>query len=136
MIEDSQSSIKNQKSSIKKSEIWLNLGEVKNIASVKLNNRDLGIVWTSPWEINISEAIRQTDNNLEITVINLWINRLIGDESEPWDGIENGKWPEWLLNGTHRPTRRYTFTTHRYYRTGDPLAESGLIGPVSVEILK
>ena len=39
--------------SIKKSEIWLNLGEVKNIASVKLNNTDLGIVWTSPWEINI-----------------------------------------------------------------------------------
>ena len=86
--------------SIKRSEIWLDLGKVKNIASVKLNNRDLGIVWTSPWEMNITDAIRQTDNNLEITVINLWINRLIGDESEPWDGIENGKWPEWLLNGT------------------------------------
>lgn len=122
--------------SIKNSEIWLNLGEVKNIASVKLNNRDLGILWTSPWEINISGAVKQTDNNLEITVINLWINRLIGDESEPWDGIENGKWPEWLLNGTPRPTKRYTFTTHRYYRKGDPLAESGLIGPVRIEILK
>ncbi len=122
--------------SIKKSEFWLSLGEVKNITSVKLNNTDLGIVWTSPWEINISEAIRQTGNHLEITVINLWINRLIGDESEPWDGIENGKWPEWLLNGTPRPTRRYTFTTHRYYRKGDPLAESGLLGPVRIEILK
>jgi len=103
---------------------------------VKLNNKDLGIVWTSPWEINISDAVRETDNNLEITVINLWINRLIGDESEPWDGVENGKWPEWLLNGTPRPSRRYTFTTHRYYRKGDPLVESGLIGPVRIEILK
>jgi len=122
--------------SIKKSEIWLNLGEVKNIASVKLNNRDLGIVWTSPWEVNISDAVRQTDNHLEITVINLWINRLIGDESEPWDGIEKGKWPEWFLNGTQRLSKRYTFTTHRYYKKGDPLAESGLIGPVRIEILK
>jgi hypothetical protein len=120
----------------KKSEIWLNLGNVKNIAKVKLNNRDLGIVWTSPWEVNISDALRQTNNHLEITVINLWINRLIGDESEPWDGVENGKWPEWLINGTKRPTKRYTFTTHRYYTKGDPLAESGLIGPVRIEILK
>lgn len=121
---------------LKKSEIWLDLGEVKNIAGVKLNNRDLGIVWTSPWEVNISDAIRQTDNHLEITVINLWINRLIGDESEQWDGVENGKWPEWLLNGTQRPTKRYTFTTHRYYRKGDHLAASGLIGPVKIDILK
>jgi hypothetical protein len=69
-------------------------------------------------------------------VANLWINRLIGDESESWDGIENGKWPEWLINGTQRPSKRYTFTTHRYYKKGDPLVESGLIGPVNVEILK
>ncbi len=128
-------SIPSFEGSAKKSEIWLDLGKLKNIAGVKLNNRDLGIIWTSPWEINISDAIREADNNLEITVINLWINRLIGDESEPWDGVENGKWPEWLLNGTPRPTRRYTFTTHRYYRKGDPLAESGLIGPVRIEIL-
>ena len=52
----------------------------------------------------------------------------------PWDGIEKGNWPEWLLNGTERPTRRYTFTTHRYYKANDTLVESGLLGPVIVEM--
>jgi hypothetical protein len=123
-------------SSAKKSNIYLNLGKVKNIASVKLNNKYLGVIWTDPWQVNISDAIRKGNNKLEITVINLWINRLIGDESEPWDGIENGKWPKWFLNGTGRPSKRYTFTTHHYYKKGDPLVESGLIGPVRIEILK
>ncbi|HYA48736.1 MAG TPA: hypothetical protein VEG35_03470, partial [Burkholderiales bacterium] len=63
---------------------------------------------------------------------NLWINRLIGDEAEPWDGVKNGKWPAWLLEGRPRPTRRLTFTTHRFYKTGDPLVPSGLLGPVRV----
>ena len=74
--------------------------------------------------------LKEKGNQLEITVANLWINRLIGDESQPWDGVTDGKWPDWLLNGTNRPTKRFTFTTHRFYRKDDPLAESGLIGPV------
>jgi hypothetical protein len=122
--------------SINKSDIYLNLGKVKNLARVKLNGKDLGVVWTAPWEVKITDAVREKNNHLEIEVANLWINRLIGDESEPWDGIENGKWPEWLINGTKRPTRRYTFTTHRYYKKGDKLSESGLLGPVTIEILK
>jgi hypothetical protein len=122
--------------SVKISDIYLNLGKVKNMARIKLNNKDLGVVWTDPWQVKISDAIRKGNNQLEITVINLWINRLIGDESELWDGIENGKWPEWLINGTQRPSKRYTFTTHRFYKKGDPLVESGLIGPVRIEILK
>ena len=63
---------------------------------------------------------------------NLWINRLIGDEKFPDDGIKNGKWPEWLLNGSSRPTGRYTFTTHHYYKKDDPLMPSGLLGPVEI----
>jgi hypothetical protein len=122
--------------SLKKSDILLNLGTVRNIARVKLNNKDMGVIWTAPWRINISDAIRQGNNHLEITVINLWINRLIGDESESWDGIVDGKWPEWYLTDSSRPSKRYTFTTHRYYKMGDPLVESGLIGPVRIEILK
>jgi hypothetical protein len=122
--------------SLKNSDILLNLGTVRNIASVKLNNKDMGVIWTAPWSINISDAIRHGKNHLEITVINLWINRLIGDESESWDGIVDGKWPEWYLTDSSRPSKRYTFTTHRYYKMGDPLVESGLIGPVRIEILK
>jgi len=114
------------------SELYLNLGVVKNMARVILNGKDLGVVWTSPWQVNISDAVKKRGNKLEIEVANLWANRLIGDESLPDDGVINGKWPDWLLNGTPRTSGRYTFTTHRFYKKEDPLIESGLIGPVSI----
>jgi len=97
---------------------------------MKLNGHGLGIVWTAPWEVEVSEALRHKGNRLEIEVANLWINRLIGDEAEPWDGVERGRWPEWVLKGQPRPTRRLAFTTNRYYKWDDSLIESGLIGPV------
>jgi len=116
----------------KASELFINLGVVKNMARVKLNGQDLGVVWTSPWQVNISGAAKEKGNLLEIEVANLWANRLIGDESMPDDGVKDGKWPEWLLNGTPRTSGRYTFTTHRFYKKGDPLMESGLLGPVRI----
>jgi hypothetical protein len=116
-----------------KSSCWLlDLGKVSNMARVKLNGKDLGVVWTTPWQVNISQAVRKKGNILEVEVANLWINRLIGDEALPDDGIKNHQWPDWLLNGTPRKSGRYTFTTHRYYKKGDPLVESGLIGPVTI----
>lgn len=115
-----------------KSDIYLDLGRVNNIARVKLNGRDLGVVWTSPWKVRITGLLKKKNNKLEIEVANLWINRLIGDENEPWDGIEGGSWPEWLINGTERPSKRFTFTTHRFYKRDDTLVESGLTGPVRI----
>jgi hypothetical protein len=114
----------------------LDLGRLRNIARIKLNDKDLGVIWTSPWQVKISDIIREKDNNLEIEVANLWINRLIGDESQPWDGVKDGKWPDWLINGTERPGKRFTFSTNHFYRKGDQLSESGLIGPVSIKIVK
>jgi hypothetical protein len=54
---------------------------------------------------------------------------------KPFDGIENGKWPDWLINGKPRTSGRYTFTTHHYYKKGDQLSESGLLGPVRIETI-
>jgi hypothetical protein len=108
----------------------LDLGEVKNMARVRLNGHDLGVVWTAPWRVKVTGGLRKHGNRLEIEVANLWANRLIGDESQPWDGVENGRWPAWLAEGRPRPTRRFTFTTHRFYKAGDPLLPSGLLGPV------
>ena len=119
-------------SPLKESELYLNLGMVKNMAHVRLNGKDLGVVWTSPWQVNISDAVKKKGNKLEIDVANLWANRLIGDESLPDDGIKDNKWPDWLLNGTPRTSGRYTFTTHRFYKKDDALMESGLMGPVSI----
>lgn len=116
----------------KKAPLYLDLGTVGNIALVKLNGKDLGIVWTAPWQIDISGIVKKTGNNLEIEVVNLWVNRFIGDERLPYDGVKDGKFPDWLLNNTPRTSGRITFTTVRYYKQDSPLLESGLLGPVKV----
>jgi hypothetical protein len=112
--------------------IWLHLGEVKNMARVKLNGRDLGVVWTTPWQIDITAALKPGDNTVEIEVANLWPNRLIGDEQLPDDGIKGDQWPDWLLKGRKRTSGRFTFTTYRFYGKDAPLFPSGLIGPVTI----
>ena len=112
---------------------YIDLGIIKNLGRIKLNGKDLGVVWTAPWQAEISGILKNKGNILEIQVANLWVNRLIGDEALPWDGIEDGKWPAWLINGTNRKSKRYTFTTHRYYTKDDKLQESGLTGPVTIK---
>ncbi|MBP8960211.1 MAG: glycosyl hydrolase [Bacteroidales bacterium] len=116
----------------KKNRYFLNTGKINNIARIKVNGREAGILWTDPWELDITSFIKKKDNLLEIEVANLWINRLIGDEQEPWDGIEGGHWPAWLESGSPRPTNRIAFTTHRFWKKDDPLVPSGLIGPVKI----
>ena len=117
----------------KHNRFYLNLGEVKNLAHVKLNGHDLGVVWTAPWEVDVTGIIKQKGNHLEIEVANLWLNRLIGDQQMPDDGVKDGKWPEWLLNKEKRTSGRYTFTTFNPYKKDDPLLKSGLIGPVTIQ---
>jgi len=63
--------------------MYLDLGTVKNLARVRLNGRDLGVAWCAPWRREITEVVKPTDNRLEISVANLWPNRLIGDQSLP-----------------------------------------------------
>ena len=113
-------------------ELFLDLGEIKNMAKIRLNGKDLGVVWTAPWSINITNAIKKKANNLEIEVVNLWPNRLIGDEQFPDDGIKDGKWPDWLLKDKPRTSGRFTFTTKKYYIKDSRLLKSGLIGPVKI----
>lgn len=110
--------------------VLLSLGDVKNIAKVKLNGTDAGIVWCAPWQIDVTDALQSGENTLEVEVTNLWVNRLIGDEQLPDDGIVNGQWPDWYLQGTPRPSKRFTFTTWKHYKADSPLQPSGLLGPV------
>jgi len=93
--------------------IYLDLGRVKNLATVRLNGKDLGVVWTAPWRVEITDAAKPTGNRLEIDVVNLWPNRLIGDAALP-------------------PERRLTKTNVTTYKKDSPLLPSGLLGPVSV----
>lgn len=117
--------------------VYLELGKVMNLAQVRVNGRDAGIVWTAPWRVEIGELVRHGDNELEIEVVNLWPNRLIGDSDLPAD-------------------QRYTKTNVRTYehhlpadfscwwdpvceerkKSGAPakLLSSGLLGPVTLSV--
>jgi hypothetical protein len=117
----------------KNSRFYLDLGTVKNLARIKLNGKDLGVVWTAPWKVDITGVLKQKGNQLEIEVANLWPNRLIGDEQLPDDGIKNEQWPDWLLKGQPRTSGRFTFTSFKHYEKDAPLFASGLLGPVTIQ---
>jgi hypothetical protein len=118
--------------------LYLDLGRVQVIAEVKLNGRDLGILWKPPFRLDVTGAAKTGANQLEVRVVNLWPNRLIGDDQLPqdteWDGTILRRWPQWLLDGKPSPTGRLTFTTWRHWTKDDALIESGLLGPVLLKV--
>ena len=117
---------------LKHSKLFLSLGEVNCMARVRINGKEVGVVWTAPWQIEITNAVKQGTNQLEVEVANLWVNRLIGDEQFPDDGIKDEKWPDWLIEGKPRTSERYTFCTFKFYNYNSPLKKSGLMGPVKI----
>jgi hypothetical protein len=114
--------------------VYLDLGRVKNIAQVKVNGKDLGILWKPPFRVNVTDVVKAGENEVEIRVTNLWPNRLIGDERLPedvkWDGKKLAGWPEFILKNEPSPSGRLTFTTWHHWTKDMDLLESGLIGPV------
>lgn len=94
--------------------VLLDLGTVKNFARVRLNDEELGVVWCAPWRVDVTRALRAKDNRLEITVANLWPNRLIRDAGLPAE-------------------QRLTWTTWNPFKPDSPLLPSGLLGPVTLQ---
>lgn len=125
--------------------LWLDLGAVYDIARVRLNGRDLGILWKPPFRVDITDAIREGMNDLEIDVTNTWVNRLIGDEQLEEDaewvrvprrhGFVLKAYPDWFLRGERSPSGRITFSTWKHYDKESPLMPSGLRGPVVIQTL-
>jgi hypothetical protein len=121
-----------------KMRVDLDLGNVQVIAELKVNGKDMGILWKFPYQAEITDALKAGENTLEIKVTDLWINRMIGDEQLPDDSDRNGDgtlkaWPPWVQDNGRSPTGRYTFTTWRLWAKDSALQESGLIGPVSLK---
>jgi hypothetical protein len=127
-----------------KGPVRVQLGQIFNLARVRINGKDLGVLWTDPWVVEISGAVKTGENELEIEVANLWVNRLIGDAglpeskrytttnirllpdnvysgsvSLPYDMVKNGRYLRWT-----------------YISSKDSLLPSGLIGPVRIEFGK
>jgi len=120
-----------------KQNLYLDLGKVEVMARLKMNGKDLGIAWRTPYRFDISDAVIPGDNKIEIEVVNLWPNRLIGDEQFADDiGYDKSgtiaSWPNWLINNTERPVKeRKVFSARRQWNKDDVLLPSGLIGPIT-----
>lgn len=115
-------------------EVYLDLGIVHDICRVRLNGRDLGVVWTAPWRVNITSALQPIGNHLEIDVANGWVNRLIGDQQPADKGVRTLSWPSGLLAGASYAAGRYTYETWHHYKAASSLKPAGLLGPVSIMI--
>jgi hypothetical protein len=110
---------KDQNDPSRKKRLYLDLGELEAVAEVRLNGKNLGVLWCYPWRIEITNALKPTANLLEIDIVNLWANRVIGDLHQP----ENKKFTR-----THEAFR-FDFLTDQ-----TPLLKSGLLGPVQILI--
>ena len=95
------------------SRLWIDLGSVKNLAQVLLNGTPLGIVWKTPYRVDVTGALKPGANRIEIKVTNGWANRIIGDRQP-------------------NVTRTYTFTSPKFYRANSSLWPAGLLGPVQI----
>jgi hypothetical protein len=100
-----------------KFKIFLDLGDLRELAEVRLNGKTLGIVWVPPFRVEITGALKPAGNVLQVEVCNFWPNRIIGDASLP-------------------PEKRLTKTNIRKLTKETPLMRSGLFGPVTLQVAK
>ncbi|MCF6403572.1 hypothetical protein L3C95_11840 [Chitinophaga filiformis] len=89
----------------------LQLEQLYDLAAVRINGREVGVIWTKPYTIDITSWLHQGSNSIELQVTNRWINRLIGDEQDSTQ-------------------QRYTFSTYKHYTARDSVMPSGLAGKV------
>jgi hypothetical protein len=93
--------------------LWLDLGRVRDLATVRVNGKNLGTLWLAPWRMDISAAARAGENLLEVEVVNTWNNRLVGDANLPVD-------------------QRTTYLLSPVVEKSAPLLPAGLLGPVEI----
>ncbi len=93
--------------------VLLSLGNVRVIARMTLNGKDMGSLWAQPWELDVTGAIQKGENSLEIEVANLWVNKLVHDSGMPLE-------------------ERLTWAAESPYSPTSPLLSSGLLGPVQL----
>jgi hypothetical protein len=92
--------------------LWIDLGDVKNLAEVVVNGKSLGVVWHTPYRVDATSALKPGSNEVVVKVTNAWVNRLIGDQQPG--------------------ATKFTSADVKPYKANSPLLPSGLLGPVAV----
>lgn len=103
-----------------KTNYYLELEDVYNLAEVKINGKSCGIIWTKPYKVEITDALNNGDNTVEISVVNTWANRIMGDEDF----------------GAEKDDSKKIWTNARYRMADKKLVKSGLIGTVKISRIK
>jgi hypothetical protein len=99
---------------LKQGNYVLDLGKVGCMAEVIVNGKNLGVLWKTPYKIDITKALKSGTNDFEIRVINQWVNRIIGDKQPDCE-------------------KKYTFSAFDYfYQPNSELLPAGLMGPVNI----
>jgi hypothetical protein len=91
----------------------LDLGEVREIADVKINGKPAGVRWKLPYTLDVTSLIKPGRNVIEVGVTNLLINRVLGEPTPDYSALKPLRFPE--------PTEKKSIP--------EPLP-SGLLGPV------
>lgn len=133
------------------------LGDVRDIARVRLNGKDLGVAWYEPFEVLVGDAAVSGENVLEVEVTNGWHNRLLFEHSLPGDDCVWGpdrfhqcdmdgskgacgrglkRIPDWAWNteGVRPATNRIAFTSWDFFNGSEMPRVSGLLGPVTLRL--
>ena len=98
--------------------VVLDLGDVKDFATVTVNGHEHPALWKPPFKVDITDDIGSSKTiELTVKVTNRWPNRLIGDDALP-------------------ESERGTWTSYRHWKKTDKLLPSGLLGPVVLVTLK
>lgn len=97
--------------------VYIDLGKVGVMASVKVNGIDVGTTWIAPYKLEITDAVKNGNNTIEVEVVNVWRNRLTGDKLLPEEERTT-----WVLVDAVTPE--------------EELISSGLIGPVTIKTVK
>jgi hypothetical protein len=111
--------------------LWLDLGQVNDLAEVWVNGKLAGTAWKPPYRVDVTGVAKPGQNQVEVRVVNKWVNRLIGDVQP---GVTkkitftaaDGKVPEGMKPESFARSMRMP------YAATAPLLPSGLIGPVAL----
>jgi hypothetical protein len=106
---------------LKSKRVYLDLGNVQDIVTVRLNGKVVDTCWIAPFRVDVTDYLVKGRNMLELDVSNCWVNRLIGD----------GKIP--------KEQRRTQSNVAGKFQDPDSeklLRVSGLLGPVRLQFAK
>lgn len=103
------------KDELKQGRILFDLGKVCYLAEVIINGKSFGVLWNAPYRVDITDALQKGKNEIEVRVISLWRNRIIGDLQPDCK-------------------HKYTYTSYQFYKANSKLIPAGLLGPVTLKV--